>query len=138
MLLHSFLFYLFALHFCMKYLTSKEISLSSILYYDYLLCQNKKHQSYCYSIFVLHVYSSSRAKVWALSCLTFPLSVPQYPFIFSFALSPPFFICAPRSQFRRSTLLDGEARQDGRASSEIRFPSRVSLRRSVDIAGLLV
>lgn len=64
------------------------------LRHDYLLCQNKKYQSYCYSIFVLHVYSSSRAKVWALSCPScrFCLLYPSLSIHLSFSFfSPPFF-----------------------------------------------
>ena len=97
----------------------KRNLLSSTLCYGYLLCQNKKYQSYYYSIFVLHVYSSSRTKVWALSCLSCRFYF-LYLFLsihLSFSFLSPLFICA-RSQFRRSTLLDGETRQDGHASSE--------------------
>lgn len=105
--------YLFALHFCMKYYMKrqKKISLFSTLY---LLRQSKKCQSYIVIPFSFFMYIHHPARKFGLSCLT-PLSVPQYPFIFFLALST-FFICAPRSQFRRNTLLDGETRQDGRAS----------------------
>lgn len=94
-------FYLVHLHArftCLKNIfisASKRTFLSSTLHHDYLLCRNKKYQSYCYSTFVLHVYSSSRAKVWALSCCPSCRLCSLYPSLsihlsFSF-FSPPFF-----------------------------------------------
>lgn len=101
---------------------SKRTFLSSTLHHDYLLRQNKKYQSYCYSIFVLHVYSSSRAKVWALSCLScrfrsLYLSLSIH-LSFSF-FSPPFFY-SRSSQPVSAEHFAGwqDARQDGRASYE--------------------
>lgn len=123
---------------------SKRTFLSSTLHHDYLLCRNKKYQSYCYSIFVLHVYSSSRAKVWALSCCPscrFCSLYLSHSIHLSFSFfSPPFFYSRSlAAQFRRSTLPDGKTRARTAARpTKIRFPSRASLRRSVDIAGLLV
>lgn len=102
---------------------SKRTFLSSTLQHDYLLCQNKKYQSYCYSIFVPHVYSSSRAKVWALSCPSCRfclLYLSLSPSIYLSLSSPRLFFYSRSSQPVSAEHFAGwqDARQDGRASYE--------------------
>lgn len=117
------------IHLCARFtclknifiLASKRTFLSSTLYHDYLLCQTKKYQSYCYSIFVLHVYSSFRAKVWALSCLScrFCLLYLSLSIHLSFSFfSPPFLFALLAASFGGALCRMARRARTARASYE--------------------
>lgn len=133
---HLHLFYVFAFHLRAFHIR-KDIF---ILYYTTIICyvriRNTKVIVIPFSFF-MYIHHPAR-EVWALSCLTFlfPLSIPQYPFIFFFPLSG-FFICALAASFGGALCsMTRRARMAVHRKSD--FPPRADLKRSVDIARLLV
>lgn len=112
-------------------LASKKTFLSSTSCYGYLLCQNKKYQSYYYSIFVLHVYSSSRAKVWALSCLScrFYFLYLSHSIHLSFSFLSPPFLFALAASFGGALCSMAKRAKTAVRPPKIRFP--LSLRQSI-------